>query len=368
MNIYFGKNLKNLRRERNLTQENVADILGVSFQSVSKWERGESYPDITMLPVISSFFKVSVDDLLGVNEAENEEKIQQYLYDAGCLSDHKAAYEIMKKAIAEFPGDFRLLDMYMHKLIASKNTPQENMSILSEVRTIYDNIQANCTVDSIRVSSKVCLSHYYTTLTRIENSGITVADVKKIIAELPNMRDSRDYAETCLFPCLNKPEDKAQHYTICRDTIDELLRLLENTVSHYCFWEKEFTDEFKIKAIQMLLTVQKLFNDDGNYGGSWRYVMYNYGHLGQLYFKLGDIEKALEFLRKSAETAKQFDELPQISVRHSFLFDGAEFDKNTLGSTHVACSRIKFLMTERYPLSDEFKASKEFKEILKILD
>lgn len=368
MNIYFGKNLKNLRREKNLTQENIADILGVSFQSVSKWERGESYPDITTLPVIASFFKVSVDELLGVNEAENEERIQQYLYDAGCLSDHKAAYEIAKKAIAEFPGDFRLLDMYMHKLIASKNTPQEKMSILAEVRTIYDNIQANCTLDSIRVSSKVCLSHYYTTLTQIENSGITVADVKEIIAALPHMRDSRNYAETCLFPALSDPKDKAQHYAVCRDTIDELLRLLDNTVSHYCFWENEFTTEFKIEAIKMMLTIQKLFNDDGNYGGSWRFVMYNYGNLACLYFKIGDTEKALENLRKAAETAKQFDELPQISVRHSLLFDGAEFDKNTLGSTHIACSRMKFLMLERYPLSDEFKASAEFKEIIAILD
>ena len=367
MNIYFGQNLKKLRKERDLTQENIADFLGVSFQSVSKWERGESYPDITMLPVIASFFKVSVDELLGVNEAENEEKIQKYLYDAGCLTDHKAAYEIMKKAVAEFPGDFRLLDLYMRKLIASKDTPQEELSILPEVRTIYDNIQANCTADSIRVSSKRCLVSYYTTLTRIENSGITVSDVKNIIADMPLMRDSRDYAETCLFPYLNDPNDKAEHYTACRDTMDELLGLLDNTVLHYCLWEKEFSTEFKIEAIEMLLTVQNLFYSDGNFGKSWRFVMYNYGHLGELYFKLGNTEKVLENLRKSAELAKQFDELPQISERHSLLFEGSTFDKNVLGSTHIASSRMKMLMTERYPLSDEFKASKEFKEIIEML-
>lgn len=368
MNIYFGKNLKELRRERNLTQENVADILGVSFQSVSKWERGESYPDITMLPVIASFFKVTVDELLGVNEAENEEKIQKYLYDAGCLTDHKAAYEIMKKAIAEFPGDFRLLDLYMRKLIASReDTPQEHMSILSEVRTIYDNIQANCTVDTIRISAKTCLASYYATLAKLENSGITAADVKEIIADMPHMRDSKDYLETCVFFSLNNSKEKAEHYAACRNTIDELLHILNATIYHYCFWE-DFTPEFKIEAVKMMLAVQNMFNDDGNYGESWRLVMYNYGHLGNLYFTLGDNKKALESLRKAAETAKQFDELPQISVRHSFLFDGAEFDKNTLGSTHVACSRMKFLMTERYPLSDEFKASDEFKEILEILD
>lgn len=368
MNIYFGQNLKKLRKERNLTQENIADFLGISFQSISKWERGESYPDIATLPVIASFFKVSVDDLLGVNEAENEEKIQQYLYDIRCLTDHKAALEIAKKAVAEFPGDFRLLELYMRKLIASKDTPQESLSILSQVRTIYDNIQANCTADTIRVSAKMCLVHYYTTLTRIENSGITVSDVKEIIADMPLMRDSRDYAKTCLFPYLNDPKDKEAHYAACRDTMDELLGLLTNTVSHYCLWEEEFSTEFKTEALEMMLTVQNLFNSDGNYGSNWRFVMYDYGHLGELYFKLGDTEKALENLRKSAQIAKQFDELPQISERHSLLFEGSTFDKNVLGSTHIACSRMKFLMLERYPLSDDFKASEEFKEIIALLD
>ena len=75
MNIYFGENLRELRQKRKLTQEKLADFLNVSFQTVSKWERGENYPDICTLLEISSFFKVSVDDLLGVNRAESEEEI-----------------------------------------------------------------------------------------------------------------------------------------------------------------------------------------------------------------------------------------------------------------------------------------------------
>ena len=79
MNIYFGENLRNLRRGRNLTQENLADVFGVSFQTVSKWERGDSYPDITMLPEIADFFKVTTDELLGVNRAEKEKEITEKL-------------------------------------------------------------------------------------------------------------------------------------------------------------------------------------------------------------------------------------------------------------------------------------------------
>ena len=75
MTIYFGENLKRLRKEKELTQETLAEIFGVSFQTISKWERGETYPDITMLPVISSYFNVSVDSLLGVDKAQKEQKI-----------------------------------------------------------------------------------------------------------------------------------------------------------------------------------------------------------------------------------------------------------------------------------------------------
>ncbi len=65
MNIYFGENLKKLRKERDLTQENLADFLGVTFQAVSKRERGEGYPDITVLPDIASFFDVSTPQRTG---------------------------------------------------------------------------------------------------------------------------------------------------------------------------------------------------------------------------------------------------------------------------------------------------------------
>ncbi|MGN0534424.1 MAG: helix-turn-helix transcriptional regulator [Eubacterium sp.] len=72
MDIYFGENLKKLRKEQNLTQEALADFLGVTFQAVSKWERGDGYPDIATLPIISSFFGVSLDDLLGVDKVQRE--------------------------------------------------------------------------------------------------------------------------------------------------------------------------------------------------------------------------------------------------------------------------------------------------------
>lgn len=69
MNI--GENIKKLRQEKNMTQEELAKLLCVSMQSVSRWENKLNYPDILLLPKLSEIFNVSVDYLLGIKDDRN---------------------------------------------------------------------------------------------------------------------------------------------------------------------------------------------------------------------------------------------------------------------------------------------------------
>ncbi len=62
-NLKIGNRIKAKRRERNLTQEELASMLGVTKAAVSKWENEESYPDITLLPQIAQLFHMTMDDL-----------------------------------------------------------------------------------------------------------------------------------------------------------------------------------------------------------------------------------------------------------------------------------------------------------------
>ncbi|MDF2540725.1 MAG: hypothetical protein K0S47_443 [Herbinix sp.] len=64
-----------LRKEKGIGQQDLADVLGVSFQSVSKWETGITMPDIALLPKIAEYFQVSVDELLGLKPLRNSEYI-----------------------------------------------------------------------------------------------------------------------------------------------------------------------------------------------------------------------------------------------------------------------------------------------------
>lgn len=63
--MVIGKNISALRKQKGLTQEGLASELGVSFQAVSKWETGQSCPDIGLLPLIADLFSIHIDELFG---------------------------------------------------------------------------------------------------------------------------------------------------------------------------------------------------------------------------------------------------------------------------------------------------------------
>ena len=65
----FGENLQTIRKKNHLSQEGLAELLGVSRQAVSKWELGEGYPEVDKLLLLSKKLNVSIDSLLGVENA-----------------------------------------------------------------------------------------------------------------------------------------------------------------------------------------------------------------------------------------------------------------------------------------------------------
>lgn len=364
MTVYLGENIKKLRREKELTQETLAEFLGVTFQSVSNWERGESYPDITMLPEIAGFFKVSVDELLGVNKAKNETEIIKELESYDNLTDKELKLEIINNLKEKFPNDFRVLLRYMFCLVHFKENTPENVA---KIIAIYENIKQNCNNDKIRISAKRHIIELYKALSEKEGSGITFEDCEKIIKEMPRMRDGQE-----MF-CFYYPENYPNGDEIIMNTLEELFLLLNTVYSHYFhyngfFYDRNFSDEWVLSAFKTELDFLNFVYDDGHYGKMWRTVMYNYGHLGVRYFRLGDTANALENFKKMSELAIRFDNMERITTMHSVMFEGNIFDKHTLGSTYVAKMQVRELLTEKYPLSDDFKSTAEFIEIISLLN
>ncbi|RKM60808.1 helix-turn-helix domain-containing protein [Butyrivibrio sp. XB500-5] len=107
--MYLPTNLKKYRMQKDLTQEDVAEFLGITAQSVSKWERGESFPDITFLPALANIFETSVDLLLGMDTIRAE----------------KTRLDIHKKAIGyQRSGDYDMAEKtYREALLIYPNKP-----------------------------------------------------------------------------------------------------------------------------------------------------------------------------------------------------------------------------------------------------
>ncbi|MGN0155684.1 MAG: helix-turn-helix domain-containing protein [Lachnospiraceae bacterium] len=89
----IGENILKLRRKKGITQEALAEFIGVTKTSVSKWETGTTMPDIQILPILASYFGVSIDELIGYTPMLSREQIRfQY---------HRLAEEFSKKPFAE---------------------------------------------------------------------------------------------------------------------------------------------------------------------------------------------------------------------------------------------------------------------------
>ena len=87
MNFDFGNRIKSLRLSRSMTQEQLAQKLGVSAQAVSKWESGTNMPDILMLPDLSVIFGVTIDEMFSMTDEHRMERIENMLYDVRFLSN-----------------------------------------------------------------------------------------------------------------------------------------------------------------------------------------------------------------------------------------------------------------------------------------
>ena len=77
MQIKLGEKIKSLRKEKNVSQEVLAQYLGVTFQAVSKWENGAALPDVAAIPAIALFFGVSTDQLFDIHLLDIDRQVSE---------------------------------------------------------------------------------------------------------------------------------------------------------------------------------------------------------------------------------------------------------------------------------------------------
>lgn len=143
MQLLIGETIRCLRRQRNLTQEEMAAHLGISFQSISKWERGDGYPDITMLPALANYFGISVDRLLGMEEISKQ---AQYDHTNALWAQnnqsgrHIENVRLMRQALRDDPNNALLLVQLSTSLEKLEGTAEEKAAFLRESIALQEQI------------------------------------------------------------------------------------------------------------------------------------------------------------------------------------------------------------------------------------
>ena len=105
--MQIGQIIRKYRKSKNMTQEEMAERLGVTAPAVNKWERGNSLPDITLLAPIARLLGISLDTLLSFREELTREEIQDIIYKLNTMLREQSfgeAFAYVKEEIAQYPN------------------------------------------------------------------------------------------------------------------------------------------------------------------------------------------------------------------------------------------------------------------------
>lgn len=238
MNLSIGANIKRIRLERNLTQDEVAAHLGISFQSISKWERCDGYPDIEMLPVLANYFGISVDELLGVSECEKKEKYdglnREWMHN-NKNGFHSENVDLMRRGLKVFPSDALLLVQLSTSLEKLDGTAEKKEKYLRESIAVQEQIIRYCDDCEVRGATlyNICFAYW-----KIGEREKAVEQAKK----LPNLYKSR---ENALVYFLSGDEKR----NVAREALKPLAWGITHHLSALC--ETENNPEYLKKAEQI---------------------------------------------------------------------------------------------------------------------
>lgn len=237
----LGTNLRRLRQQSGMTQAALAEALGVSDRAVSRWERGTACPDITLLPQLAMLLHVSADALLGVDEIQRQETIDQALAqcsDAMQSGDPARAEPFLRTALSAYPNEPELM-VALARLLLAQHTEDAAREALSLCR-MADGRPA-------RLSTQYgCKQVMALALHRLAREGQAFALVEK---EMPAIFVSREL----LLPRVASPELarklRCSNVTLLTHYLTDTLRRLAKDTGDDCYSRCAAQIQAEIEAV-----------------------------------------------------------------------------------------------------------------------
>ncbi len=362
MKLNIGETIKRLRKEKEITQEEFAEVLGVSCQSVSRWENDSCYPDIELIPTIADFFGVSVDRLMGFDETKEKEAVNNYLeafQKAISIGNIEECIIIARKGVKEFPNNYILLNKLMYALFGScdddGNIPEwkDNMEKYdAEITALGERIMKYCPDINLRLEAASRLAFNHILHGRKEIG-------KKIYETFPSMELSK---ERQMWWALEKEEK----LPFLRDAIKQSYEFLKSFI--WLLADADVVDVgTELIAINKIFELEKLILDGNRPKNSWGDVWLDFD-IAKRYALMGDYDNTFRHLRLAVDEAKAFDNFPDEQKYIAVLV--GEITERKLDFETSDTRPLCEILRDKWLIHDELdpvRETDEFKEIVKSL-
>lgn len=243
MAMKIGEKIKALRKAKNISQESLANVLGVTFQAVSKWETGTTAPDVSLIPPLANYFGVSIDELFDYNVWENERTVDEICRRAynRRYNDPVGAEEILREGLKQFPANENLLTTLVYILWALPDRDEELIAVCKALIDCATNEGVKC--DVLRFLAMVYHRNGKTDMISPVLDQIPEFYFTKLewVAKLLNGKQSLDAARfqmnlsgNCLVEMLRIMAERyaevgdAEKTTLCQRLSDGVLKVFSN--------------------------------------------------------------------------------------------------------------------------------------------
>lgn len=260
--INIGTQIKKYRRQRDLTQEQLAEYLNVSVSAVSQWESQKTVPDISIILALAEFFDCSLDELFD-RTAEDKQKIKDVYFKKGKAlankGDVKAGIALWREAVQRFPGDFDCLSQLAASLNATAYTDvfehAEREANIKEVISICERILRDCTETDNRDSAIQMLTFAYA------NENYDFADEETALKYAKMGGDLYCSRQVLVPGAYYKEESEPKRRKAIQSNMLDYADLLTQAM----YLEKHDSHEDYIQACHSALAIWNALIPDGNF-------------------------------------------------------------------------------------------------------
>ena len=286
MNEKIGKQIKILRNRDGVTQDRLAEVLGVTSQAISKWENEIGYPDIEYIVPIANFFNVTIDALFEHDRSECEKKINEYCEKLDEMhrnwADVNTRIDLARQALAEFPADEKLLVRLATALWEKwSGDTSDDCFLFVDGKTVYnfDKVRATEGWEEAAQIMEKLLATSTDDKIRSECRNILIR-LYGSIGEKEKVYKLADYCPDCKAANLAAAFNGIYIEEARENSQILLQQALFRLRVHLPIQTKDLT--LKAKAIEKIIELHKFVFDDGNYE-------FHHAKMEHLYIDYADI-------------------------------------------------------------------------------